>query len=596
MALLGRGAEASQVQLPPGNGVWLKPASNPVVGNEPALIANLKTRDIRHVFLWLIGKASADYASYAPFIQQAHTNGMTVHAVCATKASISSGGQPSAALLAAALNEVIAYNASHPAAPFDGVQIDIEGVSGSTLTNLVSAVQVPETLVFSAAVQPDEFFENVEFYYASLLQNTDLDLLIPMLYLMDGITYRDGAAVFPFGFTQIQTKTAQTLARLPATGKMMAGLAGYDRQFPIVKSTGLIDRPYLESKGEPDGFSQFAFSTNETQIYSVPRLLAAGKPLVDVAHRATTGVSIYRFDYNANWWLDVLELTPAGLRRAISAADQAGAGNAGYVGTCTWLYHTVFDAYSGRQEGLAADDGAYPSPVVTVQTLSYRGGLARLRVSLTNANPAERILGDRASGGVHLRVSGGGAFVSADSGTFHAAEAFDSAGNLLTNLNGAQIIELRRSFLENAASQQADSGEIVISAGGLLTLRYRAWMADKDSLCADGGTPEPYVARSPNDIHYRDPARFLTYATFVTTLIPETPPTGFEFDAPRPLTNGMLELTLRCVPDWPYAIQISTNLADWETVFSTTPSTNSLRWTDTNAPQFDRCFYRALVP
>jgi hypothetical protein len=596
MALLGRGAEAAQVQLPPGNGVWLKPASNPVVGNEPALIANLKTRDIRHVFLWLIGKASADYASYAPFIQQAHTNGMTVHAVCATRTSITVGGQPSAAKLAADLNELIAYNNAHPAAPFDGVQVDIEGVTGSTLTNLLSAVSVPETLVFSAAVQPDEFYSNVEFYYTSLLQNTDLDLLIPMLYIMDGISYSGGVAGFPFNFSRIQSRTTQNLVRLPASGgQLMTGLAGYDRQFPIVKATGLIDRPHLESKGEPDGFSQFAFSTNTSQIYSVLSLLAAGKPLVDVACRANTGVSIYRFDYDANCWLDVLELTPAGLRRAIQVADQAGAGHTGYVGTCTWLYHTVFDHYSGRREGLAADDGAYPVPVITVQPLSYRSGLARLRVSLTNANPAERILGDRASAGVHLRVSGGGAFVSADSGTFHAAEGFDSAGNLLANLNGAQILELRRSFLENPAAQQADSGEIVISATGLLTLRYRAWMVDKDSLCADGGTPEPYVARSPNDIHYRDPARFLTHATFVTTLIPETPPTDFGFDLPLRISNGFVELKLNCVPGWTYSIQTSTNLTDWETGVSLPALTDQLIWTDTNAMSFTRRFYRARV-
>lgn len=589
-------AEAAQVRLAPGNGIWLKPASNPVIGNEAALITNLKSRNVRHVFLWLIGKTSAEYAPYASFIQQAHTTGMTVHAVCATRASISIGGEPSAAKLAADLNEVIAYNNAHPAAPFDGVQVDIEGVTGSTLTNLISAVSVPETLVFSAAVQPEEFYANVEFYYTSLLQNTDLDLLVPMLYIMDGISYSGGVASFLFNFSRIQSRTTQNLGRLPPGGQLMTGLSAYDRQFPIVKSTGSIDRPYLQSKGEPDGFSQFAFSTNTSQIYSVLSLLSAGKPLVDVAYRANTGVSIYRFDYSANWWLDVQELTPTGLRRAIQVADLAGAGHTGYVGACTWLYHTVFDSYSGRREGLAADDGVYPVPVVTVQPLSYRGGLARVRVSLTNANPTERILGDRSSAGVHLRVSGNAAFVSADAGTFHAAEGFDSAGNALANLTGAQLLELRRSFLENPAAQQADSGEIVLSATGLLTLRYRAWMVDKDSLCADGATPEPYVARTPNDIHYRDPARFLTYSTFVTTLIPETPPTDFEFDTPQPLTDGTLELMLRCVPGWPYAIQASSNLTDWETVFSATPASNRLQWTDINASHFERRFYRALVP
>jgi hypothetical protein len=132
--LLSGSAEAVQVQLQPSNGIWLKPASGPVIGNEASLVAT--------------------------------------------------------------------HNTQHPTARLDGVQIDIEGVSGTTLLNLVSAVQVSTNLVISAAIQSIEFYSNIESSYASLRTNTDLDVLVTMLYIMDGIGYDAGTATFRRRFRQ----------------------------------------------------------------------------------------------------------------------------------------------------------------------------------------------------------------------------------------------------------------------------------------------------------------------------------------------------------------------------------------------------------
>jgi hypothetical protein len=510
--LVAGGASAAQVQLTPGNGVWIKPSVTTVVNHEAALIATLKARSLTHVFLWMTGFTSAQYAPYAPFIQQAHTNGMTVHTLCAVASTVTSGGALSPDLLSNLINEVVTYNASHTNAPFDGIQIDIEGVTGPDLLTLVSAVQVPDTLVFSAAIQPNEFApspSNIESYYNSLLQNTDLDMLVPMVYIMDGLYYGSGTNKYTFTVPSLTTKTDEILARLPSQGRMMTGLSAYDYEFAVIKGGG------TDSSFTGSGSSQMAMGSG---TYAVPNLVTT-YPLVDVTYQTNGGLSVYRFDADTNHWFDVDEMPPIGLRRSISAADQAGAGDTRYVGTCTWLYHTTFDTTSGRQEGFTADDGVYPSPVVSFQVTSVVGSTVHLHVGLTNANPSERVLGAHSAAGVHLQLIGA-SFASADKGTFHAAEAFNSSGALLTNIGGAQVIELRRMFFEDPASQQAQSGDIVVSAVAPFTIRYRAWMMDKDSMCNDIGTSEPYIARSPDDVHYYDPSRFLTYATFTTNIVP----------------------------------------------------------------------------
>lgn len=586
-------AAAGQPALPAGNGLWLKPSYTTVPGNEATLVTALKSRGVRHVFLWTTGYTNTQYTQFTPFIRHAHTNGLTVHALCATKTTVTSGNELSPALLSNVLQQVVIYNDNYSDAPFDGVQIDVEGVSGATLLNLVSAVQVPTNLVFSAAVQLNDFYPNVESAYSNLLVTTDLDLLVPMMYIMDSVYYSDGAAAFSYHLSRIQTKTAQLLSKLPVGGGLMIGLSAYDREFPVVKSTGVIDHEYLDSYDSPDGFSQPAFSTNSGSSYSVPRLSAAGKALASVTNRTDIGASIYRFDYDTNRWFDVIEYTPTGVRRSIAAADQGGAGDARYRGTCSWLYHTVYDNYSGRREGLTADDGVHPSPLAGVQLLSFTGGVARVRVSLTNATPAELVLGDHASAGVHLRVENA-TFTSADRGTFHAAEAFNNSGAVLANLSGAAIIELRRSCFENVSSQRAQSGDIVVNAAAPFTLRYRAWLTDKDSLCSDGDAPLAYVARSPDDLHYANAARFLTFATFATNFVPSMLPSGFRFDTPRILDGGTLALDLDCFAGWAYMLQTSTNLLDWVNLSSATTISNRLTFTNDIAPASECRFYRAL--
>ncbi len=503
---------AAQVQLAPGNGIWLKPASTAVIGNEAAVVSLLHARAIQHVFLWTTTNTAGSYPIFIPFIQQAHARGMTVHAVCATKASVTDGDSLSSVLLSNDLNEVVAYNASHPEAAFDGVQIDVEGVTGDALLNLVQGVSVPETLVFSADVQPNEYYTGVESYYHSLLQDTDLDLLIPMIYIMDGLGYRSGTNRYTFTVPGIAAKTDQLLALLPSQGRMMTGLSGYDMQFGVVKGGG------VDTSLSCHGASNMAMGGGNC---AVPHLLGL-YPLADVVYQSNGGVSVYRFNVDADSWLDVMEMTPSGLRRSMGAADQAGAGDSRYVGTCTWLYHTTFDSSSGRQEAFMPDDGVYPSPSVRLEVLGVSGGEARLRVTLTNANPSERVLGAHAAAGVHIQLEGG-AFSSADPGGFHAAEGFDATGGVLPSVAGAQVIELRRSFFESPAAQQARSGEIVVRAPALLTVRYRAWMMDKDSICNDVGTSEPYVARSPDDVHYHDDSKFLSYATYATNIVVSQP-------------------------------------------------------------------------
>jgi hypothetical protein len=502
------GVQAAQVPPAAGNGIWIKPGTTTIPGNEATIVSALTARSIKHVFLWTTTYNSNSYTTLSPFIQRAQASNMTVHALCAVKSMVTNATGLSPTLLQNALNEVLTYNTNHSEAAFDGVQIDVEGVSGSSLLTLVQGVSVPETVVFSAAIQPKEFYSGIESYYASLLQTTDLDLLIPMVYIMDGVYYSGGSNRYTYTVSGLATKTAQLLALLPSQGRMMTGLSAYDLQFGVTKGGG-------EASGfQCDGASNMAFGTSAC---AVPQLVPQF-PLSDVFYQSSGGLSVYRFDADTTHWIDVLEMTPIGLRQSIASANQGGNGDARYVGTCTWLYHTTFDSTSGKQEGFTADDGVHPSPSIGLTVLRASGGQVRLRVTLTNTTPSERILGAHAAAGVHLQIEGG-VFDSADEGSFHAAEAFNAAGALLPSISGAQVLELRRSFFESPTAQQAVSGDIVVSAAAQLTVRYRAWMMDKDSICNDIGTSEPYIARSPNDVHYSDASKFLTYATFTNHII-----------------------------------------------------------------------------
>ncbi len=518
----GQGAEpatrlTARVRLAPGNGIWLKPATTRVPGHESELIAAIQAHAIKHIFLWTVGYTEARYAIFEPFIRQAHAHGLTVHALCAMKQTVLSQHQLSPDLLAKAISQITAYNARHPDAAFDGAQLDLENVSGPDMLQLLKQVHVPPALILSAAIQPDEFYPDMESSWPGMIRETDLSLLVPMLYTMDDIFYKHGTARPTLDIARFKAKTANILSRLPTDGSLMIGLSGYDREFPIFKSTGSVDQDYLKQRHNGDGFSEPAFSPYSA--YGVPLLLAADKPLVSVVYQTNTGLSFYRFDFDTNRWMDVIETSPLCLRRAIAAGEQGGAGDPRYVGACVWLWHTVFDSSSGRLDGLTADHSATPQPRAAIELLDFREGLARLRITLTNANPTQRILGARASAGVFLRLEDA-SFVAVNKGTFHAAEAFDFSGRVPINVNGARIIELRRSFFEDPDSQQARSGEITVAARAFFRLDYRAWMTSKESLCQDAAGPQPYVARSPDDLHYEDSSRFTSYATFTTNLTP----------------------------------------------------------------------------
>jgi len=339
-------------RLAQGNGIWIKPRSTPLPGNEAVMVARLKDHSIKHVFLWTVHYNAARYAVFAPFIREAHRYGLTVHAVCATRETTVSQGVLSPALLTTAIREIAAYNTSHPEASLDGAQIDIEGVEGPELLKLLTAVHVPATLVFSAAIQPEEFHDNMEPSFAALLEKTDLSVLVPMLYTMDDIAYKGGTARFPLDIARLRARTTRLLSEIPSKGSLMIGLSAYDREFPVLKSTGGVDREYLNRLGTPDGLSQIASSPDSS--YGVAHLTSAGKLLMSVSRQTNAGVNVYRFDYDTNHWVDVIETTPLGLRDAIAAADKGAAGDSRYVGACVWLYQTTFDPYSRRQEGLGS--------------------------------------------------------------------------------------------------------------------------------------------------------------------------------------------------------------------------------------------------
>jgi hypothetical protein len=508
----------ARVRLAPGNGIWLKPATTKLPGHEADVVAACAAHSIKHVFLWTVGYTEARYAVFEPFIRQAHTHGLTVHALCVMKRTVTSEKKLSPALLDKALCQITAYNATHPDAAFDGAQIDIEDVSGPDLLQLLKQVHVPATLVLSAAIQPNEFYPDMESSWAAMIRETDLSLLVPMLYTMDDLFYKGGTVRTGFDIARLQARTAGMLSRLPSNGSLMIGLSGYDREYPVIKSTGAIDKDYLSRFHSADGFSEPALSPDSS--YGMPGLLSAGKPLLSVCYQTNTGLSVYRFDYDTNRWLDVIETTPLCLRRSIAAANQGGAGHPCYVGACVWLYQTVFDSHSGRPDGLLPDNGASPKPQATVEVLGFKGGVARLRVTLTNANPAQPILGAPGSSGVYLRLEGA-SFLAADKGGFHEVEAVDGSGRLSTSVNGSQIIELRRSFFENPDSQQAQSGEITIAASSPFTIHYRSWMTSKESICRDGRAGQPWVARSPDDIHYEDSSRLVSYTTLSTIVAPD---------------------------------------------------------------------------
>ena len=499
-----------------GNAIWI--LSDAVLGSESQIVNNLKAHNIKAVFIMPQNYARQDNLwFFTEFIRQAHANNITVHAVALASAD---GSVPDVSDVQQAIDDVVTYNAANPDAQFDGVQLDIENTSAGELYELFAKLRVPDTLVFSAAVQ----FYNHSSRFLDLLSGTDLDVLIPMLYIMDSQSYQHGLPVFP-SFSWVNLNTVLTLARINDFGYMLTGLSSYDRQIILPKNfTGniwgqleasggrLIDRPAFDS----------------TNRYSVPQLVWSGREPVSVKYYPHSGVSVYRFQWSQTEVIDVIETTPLGVRLAMAAADKE-AGNRQYLGTALWKYETTFDAYSIRSAGLLAEDQTYPAPQVDIQIVSRSDREVTLRVTLKNTNPSEAALGDRWGSGVHLRLEGEASFVDVRKGDFHAVTALDSRGKE-TELNGSKIVELAKWFFLPGSSS-ATSGDIVIRADKPFVLNYRGWIKDKDSGVLNphnANAIEPYVARFPTDHNYDrhiydSSFSFLSYRTAQLEINPLVP-------------------------------------------------------------------------
>jgi hypothetical protein len=287
-------------------------------------------------------------------------------------------------------------------------------------------------------------------------------------------------------------------------GKFMIGLSSYDRQY-------IVPNGYSGGIWTLSPTSDRAFDPSATR--GIPTLIgpSLNKTLIHCYFDAAAGVSVYRFSWDSTNTIDVVETTPLGVREMIRAVENVALSDSAYIGSCLWQYQDTWSAYTKRDEGLIADDGVYPAPRVSFEIVEVSQTTAALRVQLHNASATERVLGTHAGAGVHLRLDSVQTFVSADPGSFHAVEGWDSLANAIP-VSGSHIIELRRSFFEDLQDQSAASGLIRIAADGDFELSWRAWMYDKDSSYSHNSVSEPYIARVPADVPFHDPDRFLTYA------------------------------------------------------------------------------------
>lgn len=496
-----------------GQGIWLRHETR-IIGNEACIVSNLKSYGIKHVFLFSVGLTSIRYAQYGKFLQTAHANNLTVHAICANNLNV---GITNVVALQNAIDQVVIYNDStNVASRFDGVQMDVEGATGPALLALMRGVNVPSSLVFSAAVQPDEFAPKaatppygIESYYSNMVASTSLDLLIPMIYIMDGLAYSETNLVHCFcvmgnGSDTIAAKTSEMLARIPSNAMMMIGLSGYDYEAAIRKTGG----PNWSLTGGWWG-SEMAFSSGP---YAVP-FMSRHFPLVSVNYQVNTGISTYRFDYNGTNWWDVNEMTPIGFGLSIVAANRGGMEHSNYMGTVAFLYSTFFDSTSGRRWGMTLNNTNKPLPQVGIQVLDIARNLVTLKVSLTNGNPCEPVLGDSDSTGVYLELPSEAAFWTADPGAFHVVSSFNGRGDRLDAIRGARVLELRKFYFDNLSAQWAQSGLIQVSNTTSFVLHYRAWMTAKTSFYTNNGSLTPFIVRSPADAPYRKTPDFANYAT-----------------------------------------------------------------------------------
>ena len=83
---------------------------------------------------------------------------------------------------------------------------------------------------------------------------------------------------------------------------------------------------------------------------------------------------------------------------------------------------------------------------------------------------------------------------------------------------------------------------------------------------------------------------------FVAAFIAATNSTPFHFDSIMRLAGGRAQLNLSGGFGTTCRIQASTNLLNWDTLATLANTTGTLQYTDTNAPSFNRRFYRAVAP
>jgi hypothetical protein len=60
--------------------------------------------------------------------------------------------------------------------------------------------------------------------------------------------------------------------------------------------------------------------------------------------------------------------------------------------------------------------------------------------------------------------------------------------------------------------------------------------------------------------------------------------------------NGQFTFTVSCAPNYQYIVQASSDLVNWTSLQTNSPTTASFTVTDTNAGQFKQRFYRTVCP
>ncbi|MBN2009475.1 hypothetical protein JW960_09040 [candidate division KSB1 bacterium] len=498
---------------PAGNAIWID--ANKITGNGEQVLNQFLSHDIKTIFLNAEFYSISDFENKIDFTNLAHnsTYQMSVHALVYGS---SAADNPTSAIVQNRIDIVRNFNNLHPESYLDGVQVNIEGKDSDFLFNLINDLNVPANLIFSAAVQINNYDK-----YTELARDTDLDLLIPMLYIMDAQgAYTNGQPSFS-NYDMISNNTSVTLQEVGnnADADVLIGLSSYDRELIVPKAFSGNIWNDLEGVGG-QRIDNLALDPNNT--YSIPSLIQNGKTLISVDYISDAGVSWYRFEWDASKYIDVIETTPLGLRQSDIVADQVGNDNSQYLGSAIWVYDYTFDGTSQREDGLVAADEIHPTPIVEITNLDLDNGTGSFSVNFSNQAPSETILGDDWGSGVFLEIDGDATFNNLSNGEFNQHYSYDATGNPV-DLNGSKIIELTKWFFE-PGDNNIQSGDITLNYTGGFKIRYRGWMKEKDEGIQNpynNNAVEPYVARFPDDENYDRHSydsnfSFMDYATLST--------------------------------------------------------------------------------